>query len=102
MIHIHPYKLGSRSAMALKGYLTEAGIRAIVSHRLMSQRKRMIVGWGAKSLDFPLGRNVLVNDPNVTRTLSCKKRFFEHVCDSGPDNLRFIPDFTSDPNPWLS
>lgn len=96
MIHLHPYNLGSKSAMALKGYLTEKGIRAIVSHRLRSDRKRMIVGWGAKALDFPLGRNVLINDPNITRILSCKKRFFEHV--KGADQSVFIPDFTSDVN----
>lgn len=95
MIHIHPYNLGSKAAMALKGYLTDQGIRAIVSHRLRSGRKRMIVGWGAKALDFPLGHNVLINDPSLTKILSCKKRFFEHVRDSGADNLRFIPDFTS-------
>lgn len=93
MIHIHPYNLGSKSAMALKGYLTDQGIRAIVSHRLRSNRKRMIVGWGAKSLDFQLGHNVLINDPNLTKVLSCKKRFFNHVSDVAKG---FIPEFTSD------
>lgn len=93
MIHIHPYKLGSRSAMALKGYLTEAGIRTIVSHRSMSQRKRMIVGWGAKALDFELGRNILLNPPEVTKILSCKKRFFKHV-----ENSEVVPKWTDDPS----
>lgn len=92
MIQLHPYNLGSKSAMALKGYLTDKGIRVIVSHRLRSERKRMIVGWGAKSLDFPLGRNVLLNDPNITKLLSCKKRFFEHVRETG-----MAPCSTTDP-----
>jgi hypothetical protein len=96
MFHIHPYNLGSRSAKALKEYLTDQGFRVIISHRLRSDRKRMIVGWGARSLDFPLGHNVLVNDPNITKILSCKKRFFEHV--SNGQVGAYLPEFTSDRN----
>lgn len=77
--------------MALKGYLLEKGFKTIISHRLRSNRKRMIVGWGARSLDFALGHNVLLNDPNLTKVLSCKKRFFEHV--KAADELAPIPDF---------
>lgn len=94
MIQIHPYILGSRSAKALKEYLTERGIRAVISHRLRSNRKRMIVGWGARSLDFQLGHNVLINDPNVTKILSCKKRFFDHI--NNGQNGSYLPEFTSD------
>lgn len=96
MIQIHPYNLGSRSAKALKNYLTEQNIRAFISHRLRSNRKRMIVGWGSKPLEFQLGRNAIVNPPDVTRILSCKKRFFEYVSGLGDGN-QCIPEFTSDP-----
>jgi hypothetical protein len=95
VIHIHPYNLGSKSAMALKRYLTDRGIRTIVSHRLRSKRKRMIVGWGAKGYEFDLGHNAPVNHPEAAKVLSCKKRFFEHVCNNWADDLRLIPDFTS-------
>lgn len=95
MIHIHPYNLGSKSAMALKGYLTDKGIKTIVSHRLRSQRKRMIVGWGAKAYDFDLGRNVALNHPDITKVLSCKKRFFEHVASEDGAEI-YIPEYTSD------
>lgn len=92
MIHIHPYNLGSRSAMALKGYLTDRGMKAIVSHRLRSKRKRMIVGWGAKEFGFDAEPHEVVNHPYQTKVLSCKKRFFEHVL--GHDNEHAIPSFT--------
>lgn len=92
MIQLHPYNLGSRSAKALKEYLTEHGKRAIISHRLASRRPRTIVGWGAKPLDFDPLRNVVINHPDATRTLSCKRRFFEHVGDSP-----YIPVSTTDP-----
>lgn len=96
MIHLHPYNLGSRSAMALKNYLNEKGVKTIVSHRLMSKRKRMIVGWGSKPYDFQLGHNVALNPPEVSRLLSCKKRFFEHV-ENGQAGA-CVPGFTSDRN----
>lgn len=93
MIHIHPYNLGSRSAMALKGYLTDKGIKTIVSHRLRNNRKRMIVGWGAKPYEFDLGVNVSLNHPNETKILSCKKRFFDAI----EDERQLIPAYTTNP-----
>src|SRR5690349_13215213 len=93
MLHIHPYNLGSRSAMALKEYLTEQGIRAIVSQRLRSNRRRLIVGWGVKDFDFAPGGNIILNHPQNTKVLSCKKRFFNAL----PEEAKvFAPTFTSD------
>lgn len=94
MIQLHPYNLGSRSAKALKEYLTEHGKRAVISHRLASRRPRMIVGWGAKPLEFDPGTNRVLNHPDATRILSCKKKFFDAVPD---ENTRFLPCYTDDP-----
>lgn len=96
MIHLHPYKLGSASAKALKEYILERGHRAVISHRLASNRPRFIVGWGAKPFDFNPGNNRVMNDPQATRILSCKKRFFEHVNVANPAITQFIPSWTAD------
>lgn len=99
MIHLHPYNLGSRSTMALKEYINGQGVRTIVSHRLASNRKRMFVGWGAKSFDFTPNTNAIINHPQNTKLLSCKKRFFNAI----PEETRgFIPAFTSDPQVAIS
>lgn len=52
----------------------------------------MIVGWGAKPLEFDPGTNRVINHPDTTRILSCKRRFFEHVGESP-----YIPVSTTDP-----
>lgn len=96
MIQLHPYNLGSRSAMALKEWLTNNGVRAIVSHRVVSKRRRMFIGWGAKSFEFDTMGAPVMNHPTHTKLLSCKKRFFEHV-DNGQMGA-YLPQFTSDPS----
>jgi hypothetical protein len=51
------------------------------------------VGWGAKDFDFDIGNNPVINPPSVTKTLSCKKRFFDAIEDKS-----LIPTYTSDQN----
>jgi hypothetical protein len=92
VIHLHPYKLGSGSARDLKEYLTTHGKRAIISHNLRRPSGRLIVGWGARSFDFDPAQNHIINHPDDTKIVSCKKKFFDHV-----QNKAVIPEYTSDP-----
>lgn len=96
MIQIHPYKLGSKGAMALKEYINNAGVKAIVSHKRKGNPKigRLIVGWGGKSFDFEeSARDEVLNVPADAKVLSCKLKFFQEVVDAEG----FIPEWTTDP-----
>lgn len=93
MIQIHPYKLGSKGAAALKEYINDNGVKAIVSHRRKGNPKigRLLVGWGGKSFEFrPENRDKVLNTPAQTQILSCKKKFFDAI----HDGKEFIPEFT--------
>ena len=95
MLQIHPYNLGSKSAMALKGWLVDNGVKCIVSHRRIGnpKRGRLIVGWGAKDWDFvPFPKDRFINEPAQTKILSCKRKFFDAVTDK-----EAIPVYTADP-----
>lgn len=96
MIQIHPYKLGSKGAMALKEYINNAGVKCIVSHNRKGNPNigRLIVGWGAKNMDFVgAPKDFYLNGPEDAKVLSCKLRFFEEVDDAEG----FIPEWTTLP-----
>lgn len=98
MIQIHPYKLGSKGAMALKEYINNAGVKCIVSHNRKGNLKigRLIVGWGSRDFDMELSpRDEVLNLPMEAKVLSCKKKFFAHVM--GDDNEEYLPAWTTDP-----